>query len=150
MADRDYTTRRMAIVKAIEDKIKLIDGNTPYRSNLYGNVLPRLKFWDEVQDFPAVHVSAGAETREYQGGGYKDRYLTITIRVYVQEENAVFALEKLFEDIETVLENNSSIDYTDQDGNAQKAHQITILSIDSDEGALEPLGVGEIICEVRY
>ena len=150
MADRDYTTRRMAIVKAMEDKLKTINGNSPFRSNLYNNVLPRLKFWDEVQDFPAVHVSAGAESRVYQGGGYKDRFLTVTIRVYVQEENAVFALEKLFEDIETVLEQNSRLEYTDQDKNSQYTHQITIVSIDSDEGALEPLGVGEIICEVRY
>jgi len=150
MAERDYTTRRMAIVKAIENKLKLINGNSPFRSNLYNNVLPRLKFWDEVQDFPAVHVSAGAESREYQGGGYKDRFLTITIRVYVQEENAVFALEKLLEDIETVLEQNSRLEYKDLDNNSQYTHQITIVSLDSDEGALEPLGVGEIICEVRY
>ena len=150
MADRDYTTRRMAIVKAMEDKFKTINGNSPFRSNLYNNVLPRLKFWDEVQDFPAVHVSAGAETREYQGGGYKDRFLTLTIRVYVQEENAIFALEKLFEDIETVIEQNSRLEYKDQDNNSQYTHQITIVSLDSDEGALEPLGVGEIICEVRY
>ena len=150
MAERDYTTRRMGIVKAIETKLKTINGNSPFRSNLYNNVLPRLKFWDEVQDFPAVHVSAGAESRLYQGGGYKDRFLTITIRVYVQEENAVFALEKLFEDIETVLEQNSRLEYKDQDNNSQYTQQITIVSIDSDEGALEPLGVGEIICEVRY
>jgi hypothetical protein len=150
MAERDYTTRRMSIVKAIEDNLKTINGNSPFRSNLYNNVLPRLKFWDEVQDFPAVHVSAGAESREYQGGGYKDRFLTITIRVYVQEENAVFALEKLFEDIETVLEQNSRLEYKDLNNQTQYVHQITIVSIDSDEGALEPLGVGEIICEVRY
>lgn len=150
MAARDYTTRRMAIVQALEDKLKLIDGNAPYRTNLFRNVLPRLKFWDEVQDFPAVHVSAGAETRQYQGAGYKDRFLTLTIRVYVQEENAVFALEKLFEDIETVIETNSMLEYIDLDGNTQATHMISILSIDSDEGALEPLGVGEIICEVRY
>jgi hypothetical protein len=150
MAARDYTTRRMAIVKALEDKLKLIDGNSPYRTNLFGNVLPRLKFWDEVQDFPAVHVSAGAETRQYQGGGYKDRFLTLTIRIYVQEENAVFALEKLFEDIETVIESNSMLSYVDQDGATQSTQMVSILSIDSDEGALEPLGVGEIICEVRY
>lgn len=150
MADRDYTTRRMAIVKALEDKLKLIDGNYPYRTNLYKNVLPRLKFWDEVEDFPAVHVSAGAETRQYQGGGYKDRFLTVTIRIYVQEENAIFALEKLMEDIETVLENNANVSYKDQDGKTQSVQQITILSLDTDEGALEPLGVGEIICEIRY
>ena len=97
-----------------------------------------------------VHVSAGAETRQYQGGGYKDRFLTVTLRVYVQEENAVFALEKLFEDIETVLEDNAGLSYEDQDGKTQSVQQITILSLDTDEGALEPLAVGEIICEVRY
>ena len=150
MSTRDYSSRRMAIVQAMGDKLKLINGNFPYRTNLYGNVLPRLKFWDEVEDFPAVHVSAGSETRQYQGGGYKDRYLTGTIRVYVSEENAVFALEKLFEDIETVLEDNAALSYTDQDGATQGIQQITILSLDTDEGALEPLAVGEIICEVRY
>jgi hypothetical protein len=150
MATRDYSTRRMAIVKALETKLKLLNGNFPYRTNLYNNVLPRLKFWDEVEDFPAVHVSAGSETRQYQGGGYKDRFLTVTLRVYVQEENAIFALEKLFEDIETVLEDNGSLSYTDQDGQPQRVQQITILSLSTDEGALEPLAVGEIICEVRY
>ena len=150
MATRDYSTRRMAIIKALEDKIKGINGNFPYRTNLYNNVLPRLKFWDEVEDFPAVHISAGSETRQYQAGRYKDRYLTVTIRVYVSEENAVFALEKLFEDIETVLEDNASLSYVDQNGTSQSVQQITILSLDTDEGALEPLAVGEIICEVRY
>jgi len=150
MATRDYSSRRMAIVQALENKIKGINGNSPYRTNLYNNVLPRLKFWDEVEDFPAVHVSAGSENRVYQGGGFKDRYLAITLRVYVQEENAIFALEKLFEDIETVIEDNASLEYTDLDGNTQSVQQITILSLDTDEGALEPLAVGEIICEVRY
>lgn len=150
MANRDYTSRRMAIVNALVGKFKLINGNFPYRTNLYNNVEPKLLFWDEVSDFPAVHISAGAETRQYQGGGYKDRFMTVTIRIYVQEENAINALEKLFEDIETVIEDNSALSYTDQDGNAQKVQQLTIVSLDTDEGALEPLGVGEIICEARY
>jgi hypothetical protein len=150
MATRDYTSRRMAIVYALVDKFKEINGNSPYRTNLYNNVLPKLVFWDEIQDFPSVNVSAGSEARQYQGSGYKDRFMTLTIRVYVQEEDAVLALEKLFEDIETVIEDNSALSYTDQNGNAQKVQQLTIGSLDTDEGALEPLGVGEIICEVRY
>lgn len=150
MSNRNYTSRRMAIVNALVVKLKLINGNFPFRSNLYNNVEPKLLFWDEVQDFPAVHVSAGSETRDYQGGGYKDRFMTVTLRIYVQEENANLALEKLFEDVETVLEDNSALSYTDQDGNAQKVQQLTIVSLDTDEGALEPLGVGEIVCEVRY
>jgi hypothetical protein len=150
MSNRTYTSRRMSIVDALVTKFKGINGNTPYRTNLYNNVQNRLLFWDEVVDFPSVHVSAGAETRDYQGGGYKDRFLTLTIRVYVQEEDALSALEVLFEDIETVLEDNSRLQYTDQDNKNQYTQQITIISISSDEGALEPLGVGEIICEVRY
>jgi len=150
MAIRDYTSRRMAIVNALVAKLKGINGNSPFRSNVYNNVLPKLLFWDEVEDFPAIHVSAGAETRQYQGSGYKDRFMTVTLRVYVQEEEAILSLEKLFEDIETVIETNSGLSYIDRDGKTQAVQQLTMVSLDTDEGALEPLAIGEIILEVRY
>jgi hypothetical protein len=74
MAERDYTTRRLAIIDALVLKIKDIDGTGQFRTNLFEQVSPRLKFWDEVEEFPAVHLNAGSESREYQGGGYKDRF----------------------------------------------------------------------------
>ena len=150
MAERDYTTRRLAIVDALVAAIKNIDGTGQFRTNLFEQVSPRLKFWDEVEEFPAVHLNAGSETRDYQGGGYKDRFLSVTIRMYVNEEDAVVALEKLLEDVETVLEQNSRLAYTDRNGNTQYTQQITIVSIDTDEGVLEPYGVGEMQIEVRY
>jgi|TARA_R110000782_G_scaffold159827_1_gene251883 hypothetical protein len=150
MATRDYTTKRQSIVNALVVKLKTIDGTSGFLSDVSDNVSPRLKFWDEVEDFPAVHLNAGQETREYQGGGFKDRYLNITVRCYVNEEDAVDALDKLLEDVETVIEDNSSLAYTDRQGATQATHQISIVSIDTDEGVLEPLGVGEILLEVRY
>lgn len=150
MADRDYTTRRQSIIDALVTQLKTIDGTGNFLSNVYNNVHPRLKFWDEVDEFPSIHLNAGSETRQYQGGGYKDRFLSVTVRIYVQEEDAVDALDKLIEDVETVLEENSALSYTDRQGNSQSTHQITIVSIDTDEGVLEPLGVGEILLEVRY
>jgi hypothetical protein len=150
---RRYSTRRMAIVNALVDKLKAIDGNGGFHTNLFNNVHPRLKFWDEVTEFPALHLNAGNETREYQGGGYRDRFLTVTVRCYVNEEDAVEALEKLLEDVETVIEDNSRLEYIDNQqptGNTQYTHQISIINIDTDEGVLEPLGVGEILLEVRY
>ena len=150
MAERNYTTRRLAIVDAIVSKLKDIDGNNQYRTNLFQNVSPRLKFWDEVEEFPAVHLNAGSETREYQAGGYKDRFLSVTVRCYVNEEDAVEALESLLEDVETVLEENSRLAYTDKNGATQYTQQITIVSIDTDEGVLEPYGVVEMQLEVRY
>jgi hypothetical protein len=150
MATRDYTTRRLGIVNALVSKLQDINGSGAYLSDLAGNVSPRLKFWDEVEEFPAVHLNAGSETREYQSAGYKDRFLSITLRCYVQDEDAVEALDELLEDVETVLENNSRLSYKDRSNATQHTQQITIVSIDTDEGVLEPLGVGEMLIEVRY
>lgn len=150
MATRTYVTRRQAIVNALVDKLKGIDGNGEYLTNLFNNVHPRLKFWDEIEEFPAVHLNAGSETREYQGGGYKDRFMSVTLRCYVTSEDAVEDLDKLLEDVEVVLEDNSRLEYIDRKGATQYTHQITIISIDTDEGVLEPYGVGEMTIEVRY
>lgn len=150
MATRTYATRRQAIINALVDKLKGIDGSGEYLTNLFNNVHPRLKFWDEIEEFPAVHLNAGSESREYQGGGYKDRFMSVTLRCYVNSEDAVEDLDKLLEDVEVVLEDNSRLQYIDRKGVTQYTHQITIISIDTDEGVLEPYGVGEMTIEVRY
>ena len=150
MAERDYTSRRLNIINALVDKLKTINGSGTFLTDVNENVHPRLKFWDEVEEFPALHLNAGAETREYQGGGYKDRFLSVTIRCYVNEEDAQAALNALMEDVETVLEENSQLEYKDRQNRSFSVQQISIVSIDTDEGVLEPLGVGEILIEVRY
>jgi hypothetical protein len=150
MASRSFTTRRLGIIAGLVNKLKDIDGSGAFLSNVNENVSPRLKFWDEVEEFPAIHLNAGSETREYQGGGHKDRYLSVTIRCYVQAEDAVEALDELLEDVETVIEDNSRLKYKDRNNADQYTQQITIVSIDTDEGVLEPLGVAEMLIEVRY
>ena len=151
MSTRTYTSRRANILRALAEKLKDIDGSGAFLTDLQNNVHPRLKFWDEVVEFPAIHLNAGAETRQYQAGGYKDRFLSVTIRCYVQdEEDATEALNVLMEDIETVIEDNSRLEYSDAQNNTFNTQQITIVSINTDEGVLEPLGVGELDIEVRY
>jgi len=148
--NRTYTSRRANIVRALAEKLKDIDGSGAFISDLQNNAHPTLKFWDEVEEFPAIHLNAGAETREYQGGGYKDRFLSITLRCYVNEDDAQEALNVLMEDVETILEDSAQLEYFDRQNNSFKTQQITIISIDTDEGVLDPLGVGEILIEVRY
>lgn len=147
---RAYTTRRLGIVEGLVNRLKDIDGTGQFLTNVEENVSPRLKFWDEVEEFPAIHLNAGSETREYQAGGYKDRFLSITLRCYVQAEDAVAALDELLEDVETVVEENSRLKYKDRNNVDHFTQQITVVSIDTDEGVLEPLGVGEMLIEVRY
>ena len=148
--NRSYTTRRLGIIEALVNKLKDIDGTGHFLSNVNENVSPRLKFWDEVEEFPAIHLNAGPETREYQGGGYKDRFFSVTVRCYVQDEDTVQALDELLEDVETVVEDNSRLTYKDRNNADQHTQQITVVSISTDEGVLEPLGVGEMLLEVRY
>ncbi len=148
---RKHSTRRRAIVGAIADKLyENLNGAAPYRSAVQ-SVEPRLRFWDEVQDFPAIQVGAGQETREYEGAGFRFRFLRVTIRCYVSDnDDVILALEELLEDVETVLEDNDPLTYTDSTGTSQTTAKTTILSVDTDEGVLEPLGVGEVIVEIQY
>lgn len=147
---RLYSTKRLSIVDAIVEKLRDIDGTGDFLTDLDRRVEPRLKFWDEIDQFPAVHLNAGTETREYQAGGYKDRFLSVTVRCYVKEEDAVVALERLLEDVETVLEENSRLAYTDRRGATHYTQLISVISMETDEGVLEPYGVGEMLIEVRY
>jgi len=148
--ERTYTSRRSNILKALAEKLKGIDGSGAMLTDVANNVHPFLKFWDEIEEFPAIHLNAGSETREYQAAGYRDRYLSITLRCYVQEEDAALALDKLLEDAETILDEQGQLSYTDKQGVAQKTIDIKIVSIETDEGVLEPYGVGEILVQVHY
>lgn len=147
---RIYATRRQGIVRAIAEKLKTINGIGDFFTDLNSNVFTTLKFWDEVDTFPEVHVTAGPETREYLAAGVKNRFLTVIVRCYINQENSLDALDALIEDVETVLEDNSKLFYYDKKGSPQAAHQITIVSIETDEGLLDPLGVGDVLIEVRY
>ncbi len=150
MATRDYVSKRANIIAALATELKKINGAGQFLVDLNNNVSTRLMFWDEVDDFPCVHLNAGSETRTYQGAGYKDRFLAVTIRCYVNEEDAQMSLNALMEDIETVIENSNTLQYTDKQNQIYNVQQMSIISIDTDEGVLEPYGVGEILIEVRY
>lgn len=143
-------TRRSSIVEALVDKLKDISHVNGYSTDLGGHAYSRLKFWDEVSEFPCVCVAAGPETIVHQGGGYKDRYLDLTLRVYVNEEESVEALEKLLEDIELIIDNNGRLAYLDSKGAQGYTRDIIITFIDTDQGALAPLGVGEMTLQVKY
>ena len=139
---------RSQIVEALVEKVKLIDGTGQYTSNLFTNVYNKLKFWNEVNDYPSVYINAGPETRDYLPGGFKWGYITIIIRVYVKGENPEILLEDIFSDLELIVDNNGNLVYNDSSGS--KIEDMKIMSINTDEGLLAPYGVGEIILEIMY
>lgn len=144
-------TKRKKVVDALVDKVKLINGNHPYNSNLSNNVSGRLKFLDEIEQYPQVCIVAGDEFREYQPGDFKWRLLDLTIRAYVNDNNDVQeTLALLMEDIERVIDDNDNLVYDDSVDPSQSTTSLTIGSISTDEGVIAPLGIGEMTVRVRY
>jgi len=146
-----YRTQRKKIAEALVEKFKQIDGNYPYNSNLYQNADSHLVFLDEIQQYPKVCVVAGDEERIYQPGGFKWRFLTVTIRAYVEDANdPQEILSLLLEDIERVIDDNDILVYDSSVSPNLETTSMTIQQISTDEGVITPLGIGEMVLEVRY
>ena len=142
-------TRRISIVKALAERFKIIDGTGSYKTNLFDNSYPKLKFWDEVQDFPCVYLTAGTEIREYMPADFTWGFLNVSVKVYVRSESdAQQQLEDLLDDLEKVIDANRVLVYDTT--NNLSTTEILIQSITTDEGLLAPYGVGEINLQVRY
>ena len=146
-----YRTARKKVVDALVKKLQEIDGNNPFNSNLFNNVDGKLKFLDEIEEYPKVCVVAGDEFREYQPGEFKWRLLDLTIRAYVNDEDdAQETLALLLEDIERVIDDNDNLVYDDTVDPNLSTTSLSIGSISTDEGVISPLGIGEMTVRVRY
>lgn len=141
-------SRRTSILMALTNKLKLINGISPYTNDLSNNAYPIIKFWDEVNDFPCVYSSTGTETREYHPAGFAWVYLGITLKVYCKGEFAQLQLEQLLEDIENVIDKNRALTYDTT--NNYETTEILVASITTDEGLLAPYAIGEMNLQVRY
>ena len=138
---------RASITKALVEKLKGIDGTG--NTNINNNAYALQKFWDEVNDFPAIYVVPSSESREYLPGDFKWGYLNISLKAYVKSEEPVQDLENLLEDIETIVDANRVLVYDTNTAGAETT-EILITSIVTDEGLLVPYGVGEVNLQVRY
>ena len=102
---RDIANFLVGELKKIDGGVSTFDSSYTYQVNLFDNVFRRLKFLDEINDFPSVYLQAGTENRVYDSKGLTTSTLDIMIRVYVHTESAVEELESTMQDIEFVIYN---------------------------------------------
>jgi hypothetical protein len=146
-----YRTARKKICDSLVNKIKEINGNHPYNSNVFENAHTGMIFLDDIQEFPKVCVVAGDETRQYQPNEFKWRFLSLDIRVYVEDQDdPQEVLTVLMEDIERVIDNNDVLIYDDTVSPHLTTTSLTLQSLSTDEGVLSPLAIGEMTVECRY
>jgi hypothetical protein len=139
-------SKRTQIVTALANKFKMLDG-IKYTSNIYNNAYPKLKFWDEVEDFPSIYLTPGTETREYHPSDFTWGYMNISVKLYCRGETSQEQLEQLLYDAENIVDANRALTY---DTAGHQTTEILVTSITTDEGLLAPYAIGEINLQVRY
>ena len=143
-------SRRRQITNFIVDELKKINGSTStfnasytYNTNVSNNVFRRLKFIDEINDFPAIYVNAGRDVRDYSSIGLTSSDLELVVRCYTKDEDPVDISESFLEDVEHIL-------YNVEAGTDKGIQQINIFSISTDQGLTAPFGIGEVSLSIRY
>lgn len=143
-------SRRRVITNNVVTQLKLINGqvstlnsNYTYLTNIFNNVFRGLKFIDEVNDYPSLYLQAAEETRFYETQGFTFAELSITLYAYVKSENPQEALENLIQDIEHII-------YNFPDSPELNIADIIMESIITDEGLMDPFGIGEITISISY
>ena len=144
-------SRRKEIVEFVRDELKNINGGTStyngvynYNNNLFNNVYRKLRFLDEVNDFPAIYIAAGTEIRNFESKDLTVATLDVTIRAYVYgEDNSQSLADDLVQDIEHVI-------YSLEDRSDIGIQDITIDNISTDEGLAHPYGLAEIELTTVY
>jgi len=146
-------SQRRDIIKFLVDNLKLIDGtqsslgNYTFNTDIHQNVFRGYRTIEEINDFPSVYVTAGPEVRSYNTVGTTQSYLPIMLRVYIYDEESELVNEHIHEltqDIEHVVYNlprtYSNLEILD----------LTITSINTDEGLLTPYGIVELQVQASY
>ena len=145
------TSRRTEIIDFLVTELKKIDGGTStfnsnytYNTNLFNNVERKLKFLDEINDFPSLYIAGGTEIREFNSENLTTATLDATIRAYVfSEDNSQSDIDNLVQDIEHVI-------YNIGDNSSKGIQQFNIANISADEGLLTPYGLSEIETTIQY
>ena len=130
---RDIANFLVGELKKIDGGVSTFDSSYTYQVNLFDNVFRRLKFLDEINDFPSVYLQAGTENRIYDSKGLTTSTLDIMLRVYVHTETAVEELESTMQDIEFVIYNMDTEKYGMMD--------VQVATMSTDEGLLDPYGI---------
>mgnify|MGYP001318339309 CR=1 FL=1 len=134
----------VAQLKEIDKAQSSFDSSYTYNTNLFTNVFRKIKFIDEVNDFPALYLSAGTENRDFNTKSLTVATLDVTIRAYVfGEDDAQTKVDDLIQDIEHVI-------YNFGDNSDKGIFDIQIDNITADEGLIEPYGLAEIVLTIQY
>ena len=155
-----FFSSRRRIIDFLGSELKFIDGEEDgrnigvvrsgytYKTNVFNNVFRRMKFLNEINDFPTLCVTAAGEDRIEIGAGVRFGTFGFEIRGYVKDEDTIEVEEDLADDIEYVLQ--AAVLLPSARDNALAITDIILTSTETDEGLMTPFGVVIVNGIIRY
>lgn len=109
------------------------------------NIVRRLVFLHEVNDFPAICTYTPRETRTHYGGGRRIAQITLNIRGYSYSgDDAIGECERLGRSIE------DAVDIYARSHPDLELYEARVLSLRTDEGLYEPHGIVDLTVQITY
>lgn len=130
--------RRTSIINA------LIDHLVASGVVLATNIIRRLVFLHEVNDYPAICFTAGSENRFHYGANSRIAQLSITLRAFTYGEDVIGVAERYARDIETAIDTYAESNYE------LGVHDARVLSLRTDEGLFDPYGIIDMTIQITY
>lgn len=154
----DYRT---AIVESLVEKIKteLCEENkgSKYFTDIDRQVFKGNKSFEEISEFPAISVCVGTEKYDDEESTRFTRFtdLAIYIRMYVKGSGETQEkLSPLVQDLKTLLDTCTDMQYNIERPDGEVVEEslldLTLHELITDEGVLDPYGIGELNLTVRY
>jgi len=126
-------SKRSDIISSFINHITASTGYTGYRG---------LRFLHEINSFPSFYVHPGNESRKHDGAGSKLAILSLDVRGYGWSEGQSY-IENLVRDIERAVGTYRQL-------HPHLVHEARVISLRTDEGAMEPYCICDMSVEILY
>lgn len=126
-------SKRSQIIQSFIDHIEASVGYSGHRG---------LRFLHEINSFPAFYVHPRNESRRHDGAGTKLAIISLDVRGYGWSEELSY-IETLVRELETAVN-------TYRPTHSNLVHEARVISLRTDEGAMEPYCICDMSVEILY
>lgn len=126
-------SKRSSIIASFISHIESSIGYGGYRG---------LRFLHEINSFPAFYVHPRGESRRHNGDGSKLAILRLDVRGYGWSEGLSY-IETLVRELEIAVNTYCAT-------HANLVHEARVISLRTDEGAMEPYCICDMSVEILY
>jgi hypothetical protein len=126
-------SKRLLIINSLIEHIERSVGYSGFRG---------LRFLHEINSFPAFYVHPRNENRRHDSRGSKQAVISLDLRGYGWNDDLDY-IERLARELEVAIQTYAPL-------HRDLVHEARVLSLRTDEGAMQPYCICDISLQILY